>query len=451
MSLFKRNPLLSPRPKALQIHMGSLKGVLQQREAPMPRSFMKRIGQSVVKRTGGKSEAVMELDPIILDILPKLTGVTELSIIYKENDPPSYATMTSLIFAGAWKAFGDRLRSLSIHSSTANLGTLLPTSLRLPSLEIFSVETSVSTDTTEIVATTLIPFLVTHQSSLRQISIRINQYHLEVSSIFRCLQDMPCLHGISIQVGVPPNFFSVGQVPFNGYSMLMAHQQNLKSFALYFPYYPGLSSSLSHSAFFCQDWCHLKLPNLRDLTIEGAHTELCKEFFDYIHLFASSLVTLTISGYWISYKEARRLGRKLADFRSLGRLTLDIHTLSPSILAVFAQALPGLSHLVFRYHSISIVGDGPWARTYELSTLVSLELHCNIDRIHNCTQFSRDMQFFADLFSRWELESFDFGAGMAVLHNPKITKILLDFLPNVVWFCEIEREECIRICSNSGI
>ena len=33
---------------------------------------------------------------------------------------------------------------------------------------------------------------------------------------------------------------------------------------------------------------------------------------------------------------------------------------------------------------------------------------------------------------------------MAALSNAKIKKTLVDNLPNVVWFCHVEREECIR-------
>jgi len=223
--------------------------------------------------------------------------------------------------------------------------------------------------------------------------------------------------------------------------MLMAHQKDLKAFALYFPSSPFLNLS----AFFCQDWCYIKLPNLRELTIQTPHMGLCKEFFDYIHLFASSLVTLTISGHRLSYQEAEQLSSKLADFRFLRHLTLGIRGLSPSILAIFARTVPWLSHLILRYNYISIDEDEHPFELHELPALVSWELQYKpLTCIHICAQFSRSMQSYTHLFSQWALESFDFGADMAALSNAKIKKILINFLPNVVWFCDVEREECIR-------
>jgi len=450
MECLSRNPLLSPRPKTLRIHMGSrVDTFFQQPEAPKPRtrSFLKRIGQSITNwTTRRKSKAGLELIPTIL---PTLTGIMKLSIIYQENDPPSHET---IIFAELWKVFGDRLRSLYINSSIANLSTFLTASLRLPSLEIFFLDAR-SADPHEVLPTTivLIPFLIAHQSSLRQISIRARHPHdLEISSILQCLQGMPCLYSIGISV-------PTSSIPFNGHDMLIAHQQSLTSFALYLPSYSYSPSSLS--AFFSQDWCYLRLPNLRDLTIQKTKPGPCKEFFDYIQLFASSLVTLTtFPGPRFSYKEAEKLSRKLADFRSLRHLTLGVRGLSPSTLACFAQALPGLSHLVLSYHYISVDGDEHPFEVRELPALVSSELDYNIDCIYNCSQFSSRMRSYADLFSHWELESFDFGADMAALSNAKIKKALIDNLPNVVWFCHVEREECIRklrqlrfIMSDSGL
>jgi len=377
-----RNPLLSPRPKTLRIHMGSrLDAFFQQPEAPKPqaRSFLKRIGQSITNwTTRRKSNTGLELIPTRLDILPTLTGVMKLSIIYwQENIDPSHET---IIFAELWKVFGDRLRSLYIHSSIANLSTFLTTSFRLPSLENFSIDAR-SADPHEVVPTTivLIPFLIAHQSSLRQISIRIRHPHyLEISSILQCLQGMPCLFSIGISV-------PTSSIPFNGHDMLIAHQQNLTSFALYFPSHSYSPSSLS--AFFSQDWCYLRLPNLKDLTIQTPKPGLCKEFFDYIQLFASSLVTLTIPGRRCSYKEAEKLSRKLADFRSLRHLNLGVRGLSPSTLACFAQALPRLSHLVLSYHYISVDGDEHPFEVRELPALVSLELDYNIDSIITAVSF----------------------------------------------------------------
>ena len=93
---------------------------------------------------------------------------------------------------------------------------------------------------------------------------------------------------------------------------------------------------------FCQGWCSVKLPTLRELAISTPGTMVSQEFVTYLHQF-TSLVSLTLRQVChLSKYETKELGLKFLPLRSL---SLKIIAFTPANLALFARTLPSLLFL----------------------------------------------------------------------------------------------------------
>src|SRR5258705_485527 len=98
-----------------------------------PNSSLGRFITNLVKRN--KSEklgTVSEIVAVVLDTLPRLAAVTNLSIVHDYNGTCHDAPLILQLLKDVWKIFGDRLRSLKVQVVFENLGFLLPISLHLP-------------------------------------------------------------------------------------------------------------------------------------------------------------------------------------------------------------------------------------------------------------------------------------------------------------------------------
>ena len=319
------------------------------------------------------------LPPLVITtfgILPQLTSLTELFVdANKEVD-----LIVSPIFHEVWKITGKQLRSLRIQCRFENLDPIaLPRSQVLTSLETFSLECTnchylgnscgrtlhPEKRVPEIVSKFLFPFIIAHQSTLRYVSFQIDCMTFDVTALLHCLRGMPCLYSVSFLIPFAP----IGRFPFaQGHRLLRAHQSHLRTFDLNFLHQEASTATELFPWFFGQAWCKVHLPNLRELRIGQA--EFGQDFCDYLRLFSSSLVSLTIYDGTFMYDILQQLGLVLRDFALLRHLELDVYAFSPSALAVLAVNLPQLRSLKLTHYCIAFDEDKSKQNDTELYRLV---------------------------------------------------------------------------------
>ena len=309
--------------------------------------------------------------------MPRLTGVTTLDIAPMNcgcgSKPPQshgesdHSDVQQLVIP-IWHAFRNQLRLLKIDSALEDLEGLSPGSLQMPALDTLALNAH-STYPNEIgvdgtIAKVLVPILTEHQSTLRNVSFRIDSH--DYSPILLCLGNIRRLQ--SMELFLPPK-----ATPFAGFHVLAAHQASLTSLTLC--HLPPPEHRNADPSFFSQDWCSVELPFLVELKVLLPKMSFSPEFADYIHRFASSLVSLTILDTPdFKYEDIREFGSSLRDFHSLRSLTLSIYGFSPNNLALFAAALPHLRSLSLSYHYICPHKDGQHFNPFHLSELVSFLL-----------------------------------------------------------------------------
>ena len=320
------------------------------------RSSWKPILRTVIGRTVGRKPKsiapTVKLTQIALHAMPRLIHVSTLSFVYSKTSDDLGGrrdTEASLIFPEILRIVGHRLRNLHIQSPFA---MYLPP--QLGSLESFSVDAvghCHRPDIHNIMLAKVPAFLLAHQSTIRNVSFSIDNPTLDISPILQCLREMSCLHtiGLSLSYGT---ISSASSVDFqSGRGILEKHQQHLRSLSLGFVVDRVVGWTVP--VFFRHDWCLVKLPNLRDLTIHVPSVPFRRELGGYIRQFSSSLVSLKIMhvpfSAHVGNSKLRSLCEMLGDFPCLEDLSLYLSNFNIEQLIVFASTLPHLRSLLLHY------------------------------------------------------------------------------------------------------
>ena len=354
-----RNPLLFSRPTALQItfhdsfnHPGP--NVTETRI--QNRSSWKLILRTIIGSTMGRKPKsiapTVKLTQITLHAMPRLIHVSTLSFAYAkslDNMDGRRDMEASLIFPETLRIVGDRLRNLHIQSPFA---MYLPP--QLGSLESFSVDAvgpCHRPDIHNVMIDKVPAFLLAHQSTIRDVSFSIDNPTLDITPILQCLRDMSCLHTIRLSLSYG-TISSGTSVDFQGGREILAkHQQHLTSLSLGFVGDRVIGWAVP--VFFRQDWCSVKLPNLRDLTIRLPGVPFRRELGIYIRQFSTSLVSLKIMHVPFSAHIGNGKFRSFCDilsaFPCLEDLSLYLSNFNIEQLIVFASTLPHLRSLLLHY------------------------------------------------------------------------------------------------------
>ncbi len=317
------------------------------------RSSWKPILRTVIGKTGRRPKPIaptVKLTQIAVHAVPRLTRISTLSFVYaKTSDDSDGSCDTEVIFPEILRITGHHLRNLHIQSPFA---MYLPP--QLGSLESFSVNASGRYHRPEIhdiMLEKVSTFLLTHQSTIRDVSFSIDNPILDISPILQCLQDMSRLHTIELCLSYG-TISSTATANFQGgREILEKHRQHLRSLSLSFVVDRVIGWAVP--AFFRQDWCSVKLPNLRNLTIRIPSVPFRRDLGIYIRHFSSSLVSLKIMhvpfSAHVGDSKLRSFCVMLGDFPCLQDLSLYLSNFNLEQLIVFASTLPHLHSLLLHY------------------------------------------------------------------------------------------------------
>jgi len=385
-----RNPFCQ-RPKSLQIQLCTILSKTPEPKS-QPKSPLRRLCQSIITNHTYKSklDPVEELTRVAVEVLPHLIGVVNLRILACSTccsphiERKLESKHSTLLMHHVWDRFRAQLRRVEIHCpielathlqlpSSSQLSSLQKFSFRFSSFEMDPSQRNGNPCHREILSRTVVPFLKGHQRTLRDVSffpespfLLESAFVLDTSPILPCLQNMRPLEKIQMCF----LFLSMEETPFNGLPALRAHRDSLKSLTLYFKtVYPKIQE-IQDPSFFCQDWCLVDLPHLTNLTLITPQMSFSPSFSNYVHQFATSLVSLTIPrNLEFTYLDIKGFCKTLVEFQSLRHLNISLRAFSPSILAQFAEALPCLRSLRLDYKFICPFQDN---RDYVPSLLPQL-------------------------------------------------------------------------------
>ena len=285
------------------------------------RSSSRPLLRTIIDETMGRKPkpipATLKLAQLAEHVIPRLIRVTRLSFVYaklvSDDSEGPYDGEASLVFPELLSIVGSRLRALHIQSHFA---LYLPPRPGLESLETFSLDACEPYHTSEIHRIMLekIPaFLLAQSSTIRKVSLTIDNATFDISPILRCLQLIPHLQDISLPF------------PYAAWSVRLASSRKSK---------PDGSWGLG----------------------------------TYIRQFSSSLVSLTLShqGYYniLTSQQIGILCKLLGNFPCLQDLSLSIYNFNILDLVVFASTLPRLHSLFLDYYSVSMsVVSCLWVRS----------------------------------------------------------------------------------------
>ena len=323
-------------------------------------SSLKPLLRTIIDETmNRKPKPTVKLAQLAEHVMPRLTRVTKLSFVYaklvSDDSEGPYDVEVSLMFPELLGIVGNRLRALHIQSPFA---LYLPP--QLESLESFSLDACAPYHTSKIHGIMLekIPaFLLAQRSTIRDVSLAIDNVTFDVSPILQCLQLMSCLHDISLELP-----YSTKAIHFKeGRNILKTHQQHLRS--LDFSLTPGLSvKSSAVPPVVGQEWWSVELPNLRNLAIHMPGVLFRWNVGNYIRQFSSSLVSLTIrrhsnllSDFFTQNKETERFCKLLCNFPCLQDLSMSLSSFNTRDISIVAITLPRLCSLFIDYSFVSLV------------------------------------------------------------------------------------------------
>lgn len=289
------------------------------------------------------------------NVVPRLTRVAKVSFAHaNEESLVGHGQRASLMFSEIVGFIGNRLQSLHIQSPFA----AYLSKVHFECLNAFSIDAvgwHHTNDVHDVMAMEVPSFLLTHESTVRNVSFSIEKPTLQLSPILYCLQSMFGLTDINLSLP-----YATTMAPFEGQDVLLTHKHNLKSLSLnIFSDAPVSPSDTSVFKFFFRGWWFpVNVPNLKKLAIRIPRTFFSKELSAYIQLFSFSLVSLkfTLDPY-CHYPEITDLCKMIADLAKLQEFSLNIYHFSPQVLSLFARTLPDLSSLHLDYSYISRYKD----------------------------------------------------------------------------------------------
>jgi len=365
-------PHLSHRPKILHLDLSSIAVSLAKTNKEGFKISLGRIIPLIVNlATRSKPSSVSEIVAVFLDALPRLTAVTKLYVKHDYSGACCDHPLIRQSLRDIWRVFGDRLQSLQVHVIFENLELLLPTSLHLPCLELFTVQTEGLNSIAASACESIIPTTVkSHASSLRSVSFTTENAAVDPRPIFQSLQLLPCLRAIHLSFPFGPSVPS----PFPAYDLLYSCRGFLEFLSLDFGTYMREHASRSLSLF-REDWCFVDLPRLSELRIDPPIMTLRQDFIDYIHRFAPSLISLWIKPHLVlRVHETYQLSSIFHNFLFLRNLSICIHLFCPDILALLARTLSCLQTLTLGYLIVSPTTAGLQFFGRELSRQVTNHL-----------------------------------------------------------------------------
>ena len=305
---------------------------------------------NLVTRGESEPDSVPEIFAVALEALPRLTAVTKLSVVHDYTGAWRDDPLIQQVIRCVWQFIGDRLRFLKVRVALENLERLLPTSLHLPYLKILAVNAEgysrVADNAGEFIISTMIQ---SHSSSLRDVSFTTKNTAIDLRRISQSLQHLPRLQAIHLSLPFGP----VVPHPLPAYDLLYSCRRHLEVLSLDFENYTR-EDALTPLSIFRERWCYVDLPHVRDLRINPPIKDFGREFIEYIHRFAPSLISLSINlDLNLNYSDVELLSSIFHDFLSLQNLSICTRCFCPDILALLARTLPCLRTLNLTYSYIS--------------------------------------------------------------------------------------------------
>ena len=304
----------------------------------------------------------------LLDAVLGLTSLTTLdvSLPYNFEDPFFHSAKLNVIKAG-WPVFAANLTTLYLDVPLEEIHLILLSHIVLLQLEKFSIVLHTfhaTSESYELIRTSLLPFLIDHGPTLRSLKLFALE-DLNMSSMLTSLQHMPYLSDLDIA-----HFFLGSELTsFIGHhQFLEAHGSHLQHLTLEFMEQPSLFD-IDMSEFFNQEWCRVLLPELQTLSFglsprfEVPHETAIPYFQRHI----PTVKSLTIRSLNFSHDQFSSIltGPKPGEYRLTGLGTLDIQILcfSPAFLSLLVDKTP---HLRLLRLKASIIGPDkqpePWGR-----------------------------------------------------------------------------------------
>ncbi|KIM41562.1 hypothetical protein M413DRAFT_151078 [Hebeloma cylindrosporum] len=262
---------------------------------------------------------------------------------------------------------------------------LLP-HITLPRLERFSTVLYVffhSSDSNELIRTTLSPFLVNHGPTLRSLKLEAFK-KVDMSSALLGLPRMPCLKSLHIShlfLGMEPTSFA------GHHQFLETHQSQLQHFTFDFVgQSPALNIAIPDE-FFNQEWCRVLLPELQSLSLQFHRFIIpsSEAAIPYLQRHIPTVETLIIHALQFSYEQISSIlmgptpgGYQLTRLRILD---IQIWCFSPAFLSLLVRQAPHLQSLKL---TASVIGPDkqparfgrnrvPEVRRFPILNVASLE------------------------------------------------------------------------------
>ncbi|TFK33986.1 hypothetical protein BDQ12DRAFT_657405 [Crucibulum laeve] len=356
------HPNLAYRVRSLHLRPSSLGVLLHEHRNQKPSvgwtNALKRLTCAPGPRNG--YEAVnTKSSPveILLQIVGSLSNVTTLHLEcadYADNlDWFMYAM--PFVMAG-WGAFGHILQRLTLEVPVESMREVLPTALRLDNLEELHVKLSVAepeTDTTDIIRTSLVPFINNHHRNLSSFSVSAIE-QLDFTALLGDLVYMPRLTKFSVS----QLFVSMDQTDTAGLARFLdMHGRNLRDLNVQFYTKKATPAKFpEQTEWFAQPFYSVVLPRIEALSLGlldfpawSLHGTT-----SYISQFRDTLSSLSIKNIKLSYEEVESLITVVAPTPNvkMRHLTLVLRHISPQLFNILSLKLPDLEELSLKFDKI---------------------------------------------------------------------------------------------------
>jgi len=281
--------------------------------------------------------------------LRHLKNLGELDLQCLPSDDVKNFTKAIPIIKRSWPNISATLRSLTLRVPFECLKALLSPSLsfpRLTHLKIHVFTTEHSTNLTDAINSTLLPFINRHAPTVERLAIITpDTCPVDLSPMFASLQPFPRLKSLELELSA----FRLEQLNLSGVSQFLHVQAlQLEELRLHFVRVRGLrEEEFDANAFFALPFFHIHLPTLTtlDLGFSGFRDGKGAATMRYVHRFASTLQRLVLQHIFLAQRGLVRLVKPLIALQTLKIATTYF---TPEILDTLSNEVPDLTELHVR-------------------------------------------------------------------------------------------------------
>ena len=285
-----------------------------------------------------------------------MSNVTEFSV-------RDYGLQSSWYFASGWPSFCRNLQRLSLIIALLDIRPLRLESMALCNLENLDLELKFPADATahatEIILTTIAPFITRSNISLQSLWIR-TPLDLDNSPFFDLLGSFPKLHNLDISVGITRN--SDFESPITRF--VQRHTDTLRSLSYCSPAQID-DPDTEHSLLRVSHIFQFRLLHLRSLTLTlDVYPTTGAALIPCISPFVETLTSIDIRHICLRTNDLAFVTS--AFLRSPGTLksaSFGVESLSPELLDSLAQNLSGLENLTLLFSDLGRHGSDEGAPT----------------------------------------------------------------------------------------